>query len=222
VRDVIEEALGLLGVAAPGDGVVAEEEGASIRALNGLLRSLQTQGANLWRITDIVTDVAGGTNEVAFAGVIDIMSARWTDVNAGVAVSYERSLAPWTRAQYDELPTKATTGTPTTWTLIKGRSAVSARLWPIPLLAGRLTVTATRRIQDVTALDQGLDIPGELEDAIVWGLADRLALQWPTAPADRSAIAARAQELSRAALDYDRPQSVYMSPDGAGLNGWGW
>ena len=212
-RDIVTQALTLIGVARPGRVPSAADGILGLTSLNWALKSLQQMGANIWRTQDVTYTVLANTIATTLTpDVIDVISARVVIPNA-----YERTLARWERGEYADLPNKGVVGSPTCFTFVKETNDSMIRLWPVPYVDMTLTAQVARTIEDVTNLSQTIDLPQEWTETVFYMLADRLIDSFGVAessPATAQRIAKRAQALLAASLDADRPGSVYMKPFG--------
>lgn len=201
-REVVEEALTLLSVNGGGQTVDAEDGALGLRRLNWMLKSLQADGVNMWRESERSLFVAAGSIETLITPrVVDIQSAR-------IVTGYERTLARWERGEYDQLPNKTSTGIPSCYFLDQRLDQTYMRLWPVPYQDMTVIYTAARVIEDVTDLDQTLDVPQMWLEAVCYNLAVKL---YPSFGGERiEMVKSEADRLYSLMLNHDRPASVYM------------
>lgn len=125
----------------------------------------------------------------------------------------ETPMQELTRDEYDELPNKSSTGLPTTFYYDRQREAARFYIWPLLSSASGETIEYTyeREIEDMAALADTMDLPGEWWEAAVYGLAARLYDAIPVHPRPNMLIARAEQSLRNAqAFEYDG--SVYFGP----------
>lgn len=201
-RAVVTRALKLLAVTGAGQTVDAEDGADGLEALNWMLKSMQADGVNMWRESERTLVVAAGSIETLITPrVVDVQSAR-------IVTGYERTLARWERGEYDQLPNKTSTGIPSCYFLDQRLDETYMRLWPVPYQDMTVIYTAARVIEDVTDLDQTLDIPQMWLETVCYNLAVNL---YPTFGGERiEAVKSRADQLYALMLNHDRPASIYM------------
>ncbi len=201
-RAIVTRALKLLSVAGAGQTVDAEDGADGLEALNWMLKSMQAEGVNMWREDEVSQVVLAGEIETLITPrVVDIQSAR-------IVTGYQRTLARWERGEYDQIPNKISPGIPSCYFLDQRLNETYLRLWPVPSIDMTVIYTAARVIEDVTDLDQTLDIPQMWLEAVCYNLAVRL---YPSFGGERiDAVRAEAERLYALMLNHDRPASIYM------------
>lgn len=201
-RAIVTRALKLLSVAGAGQTVDAEDGADGLEALNWMLKSMQAEGVNMWREDEVSQVVLAGEIETLITPrVVDIQSAR-------IVTGYQRTLARWERGEYDQIPNKTSPGIPSCYFLDQRLNETHLRLWPVPSMDMTVIYTAARVIEDVTDLDQTLDIPQMWLEAVCYNLAVRL---YPSFGGERiDAVRAEAERLYALMLNHDRPASIYM------------
>jgi hypothetical protein len=122
------------------------------------------------------------------------------------------------REEYFDLPTKTQTGTPLSFYYDSQRDNGTIYLWPTPdasfVASGSLPYTYTRQIQDADTLDDDLDIPQEWTEAVIYGLARRLMIKYPSVdPIVRAEIRDAADKLYAQLTNFDQEDtSVFLQP----------
>ena len=201
-REIAEMALEVLAVRAGGDTLNPEDGATALRHLNWMMKSMQADGVNMWRENEVSQVVLAGAIETLITPrVIDIMSAR-------IVTGYERTLARWERGEYDQIPNKTSPGIPSCYFLNQQRDATYLRLWPVQYEDMVVIYDAARVIEDVTDLDQTLDVPQMWIECICYNLAVRLYASFGGERID--AVKAQADQLYSLMRDHDRPASIYM------------
>ena len=120
------------------------------------------------------------------------------------------------RQEYDRLPNKSATGTPTQYYYDRQKEAGTLYVWPaLATAAGEtLEVTYVRELSDVV-LSAAVDVPSEWWDAVVYNLAMRLCDDFGINVASAApGVAAIASSALAEALAGDREGSIYMVGDG--------
>jgi hypothetical protein len=212
VEEIVTQAYREMGVHSAEEAPTADEMANGVRVLNWMLKGFTARGINLWR-NEIVSLTVTAASTTLDAG-IDTVQEIYRTTTAGQDIP----LFPITRSQYAMLPNKTATGVPVQYYVDRQRDACVVNVWPVPA-SSDLKIYATRRIEDVTAPDQTIDVPQKWTEAVFVALAARLI---PTSglrradPATAQSLEKRAAALEQVLLDDDRPDSIYM---GAGYGG---
>jgi hypothetical protein len=205
-RDIVGEALALIGASAMDETPSASAASQALRQLNWMLKSWQADGCNLWRDQDVTTTWPAAASEALLdINVLDVFSVRWVE-----SATNERELTRWERADYARLPNKAAAGSPTIYSPVRDRDAVLLRLWPVPTAGGTLKYEIARVVEDVTDLDQTVDVPQEWTEAVFTNLAVRLLPLYREPTQSDALLKARADELYARMRDADRPASYFL------------
>lgn len=201
-RQVIQQAFNLLGVAGT---MSAKDFAVGLTSLNFMLKSMQSDGCNLWRDQDAIIDWPANTPSGQLdPNFIDVFDVLWVQ-----DATYERILLRWEKGEYDLTPNKITAGSPTIYCVTRGRDALTMRIWPVPQVETFLKCDVATILQDVTELSQTIDVPQMWLECIYYNLADRLM---PTFGMPNQQISSTADRLYSAMRDYDRPGSIQMGP----------
>lgn len=205
VRSIVTAALRKARVVGFGQTPDADEAEAAMQELNFMLKAWQNRRYNLWTKTaGSLTLTTAAVYTMDPVRPLRILSARLK--RGGVEIPMQRM----TRDEYDELPVKTTTGTPTQFYYDRQREAARLYIWPVLASASGETIEYTydRELEDVTDLDDTLDMPGEWWDAVVYGLAVRI-LETLALPAPQTLLL-RAEMLLETALADDREGSIFF------------
>lgn len=210
-RDIARMAMLLIGGPLE-NGEVTAEDGLTITTiLNYMLKSWQSQGCNLWRLSDETVTFPSDTKSVVLdPRVLDVMEARYVG-----SATYQRSLLRVEWGDYRILPNKDAEGTPTQFTLNKQRDEITMTLWPVNTEETIIAFSGARVIEDVNDLDEEVDVPQEWIETVWTCLAERMIPYWNTdalSPTVAARVTARAQALYTQLLDFDRPGSYFMKP----------
>jgi len=202
-RSIIGDALRKIGVAAMDEEMTADQSAHGLRALNRMLKSWQNKGYSVFaKASQVVTLTTAASYTLNPVRPLEILSCRFRQ--NGV----DRPLLQFTRDEYDSLPLKTSTGTPTTFYYDRQREAALLYVWPVMAVAAgeTLQITYTREFEDM-ALTSPLDVPTEWYDAVVYGLAARLSDDFTVAAPN---VVARSEALLREALAFDREGSIWF------------
>ncbi len=211
VRDIARTSMQLIGGPLTNGEVTARTGDLCVTILNGMIKTWQADGCNLWRLSDETVTFPADTKTVTLdPRVLDVMEARYYG-----GPTYQRSLSRWEWGAYRELPNKDASGTPVCFTLNKQRDYIEMTIWNVPTVDTIILYSGARVIDDVTDLDQEVDVPQEWMECVYYNLADRMldALDLATmSPATAQRITGRAQALYQKMLDFDRTGSTFMLP----------
>lgn len=187
VLDAVTEALREAGITPWGETPSADAADEARRSLRRMLKSWQARESFDWLSTNLshtLTTAAGQT----------LSPVRPVRIHG---VSYKSSgnempMQVMTQAEYDDLPNKASTGIPTSYFYDRQREAAVLYVWPVLAAASgqTLEITYEREMPDCDDLSETLDVPAEAWDAVVYGLAARLAM---TTQQNRPDLAVTAQ-----------------------------
>ncbi len=207
-RQIMTLAMQDLGVRGSGETPSAEEYQDMRPRLNWLLKTLQSQGANLWRTeTGTITIPAGSVSGALDPRVIDVIAARIINNDIEIPLQGDE------QGQYATLPNKSQPGRPTIFWLDMQRDQVNFYVWPVPYQDTEVKLDYARVIEDVTDPNETLDVPQAWAEAVWTNLAVACATMFGAARLDPQAVALvteRASNRLNAMLDMDRPASVFM------------
>lgn len=210
-RDVITQALTLITVLGGGETPSADDAAQGLTQLQWMLKSWQSDGCNLWREEEETIVFPAATETVTLdPRVLDVQEAR-----VEIGPTFQRILARWERGEYITLPNKTAPGSPTIFYFRRKRDTVTMTLWPVPPVETNIFCTTARVIEDVTDLDQNIDVPQEWCETVTYNLAARLLDTFgitETRPVVASKIVAMARELYDKLSGFDRPSSVFLQP----------
>lgn len=210
-RDICRMAILLIGGPLENGEVTAEDGLTMTTMLNFMLKSWQSQGCNLWRLSDEELTIPANTATVVLdPRVLDVMEARYVG-----GVTFQRQLARWEWGDYRALPNKQAAGFPTCFSLNKQRTYIEASFWPVPTEDTVIYYSGARVIQDVNDLDEEVDVPQEWIETVYTCLAERMIPIFNTdalSPGVSQRVTARAAELYQTMLSFDRPGSTFMKP----------
>lgn len=213
--EVIEKAFHRLGKASEGESLSARMASDGMSSLNLLLKDLQAE-IHLWTKTEgtvaMVADQEGYT--LSSTTPLRIEAARLRDAN-----DLDTPLSELSRQEYFDLPNKSESTTPVSFYYDPQRAAGVLYLWPAPdsnaVADYTLYLTYLRRIEDISATTDNLDLPQEWLQGIVWALADDLETEYPV---NDPRLAGKIERKAMIFMDKMRAwdtelTSVYFQPD---------
>jgi hypothetical protein len=147
-------------------------------ASNMLLGRWSSQGVNLWCVDLQTIPLVQGTSTYSVPANTIVMLDSYIVTASGGAVT-NRLILPISRTEYASFPNVSQQGFPTVYWFNRQLSP-TVTLWPVP--DGTQTsfnYYRVRQIQD-SGFDEGqnMEVPYYWLEAFVYGLAQRLALQW--------------------------------------------
>lgn len=211
-RQIVDEALRLLGVLQEGDSPTTARANEALNALNMMLK---TWGASerLWLMTEgTVTLVASQAAYSLGTGVRRVLSVRRR------VGTLDTPMFQLSRQEYFDQPTKSATGTPNSWYFDQQRASRTLYIWQTVDAAtaavASLHYTYTRVIEDVDTLDNEADVPAEWLEVLVYNLATRLGPRYGDInTAEYAQIKATADDLMNLLPTLDQEgASISMSP----------
>lgn len=203
VMDIIEEAYERAGL----DARTAYDIRTARRSLNLLAMEWANRGLNLWTVQKATVALVAGTTDYTLPDdtidVIEmIVSSGGTDYHINrISVS-----------DYANIPNKTMTGRPLQAYVTRTVPATMT-VWPVPDTGYTLTYWRLRRMQDITAGGQTVDLPFRFLPAMIAGLAFQIAMKRPEALQRAPGLAAYYEQQFQLAADEDRDRSsVFFTP----------
>ncbi|MDE2468978.1 MAG: hypothetical protein KGL35_09605 [Bradyrhizobium sp.] len=178
--------------------------------LNLMLKGMMKH-KNLWRHTQgAVSLVASTGSYVLSPNPYRIIMCQYRNTS-----SIDIPMFPLTRTEYYELPMKTSTGLPTNYYFDPQRDTGTLLVWPVPANVTTETIQYTyqRRFEDVSNLEQTIDITQEGLEVVGYSLASRLTMDYGQFGPPIDAVNAKAGQLLQEFLDQDRAEIVRFAPD---------
>jgi len=180
-RDLINNALELIGVLAPGETATADQATSGLRALNRMLESWSTENLMIYsEVTEDLTLVAsqrvytmGSGGDLNTTRPIEILNMTWKDETPNP--DYELPIEIVPQAQYKYEPTKGTTSNIITKAYVNyGYPLVSISFYPVPDEANKVSITSNKPLTTYTSLSTTLSLPEGWLEALEYNLALRV------------------------------------------------
>lgn len=211
VREVVTTALELLGAVAIGDAPPSDLATLAMKHLTWMLKTWQADGVNGWRLLEVTITWPPATQTVTLStDYLDLMDARLR------VSTLDTMLTRLSIEEYSELSNKTVAGTPTCYMVRKTVASLAVSLWPVPAASVTVLADAVRVIEDITALDQNIDVPQEWLETIYICLAARLTTVLRTVvsnPGLTASVLQNAQQLYARLRAFDQEEtSVFLSP----------
>ena len=209
-RDVISYALRKIGVIKADEDPSPIKLSRSLIEMNLMLKSWQKY-EQIWRITEGYVNLLANVSAYSLTPI----PYRIIDVRYRSAAAQDLPLTEMTRQEYHELPDRTSVGMPTMWYFDRQRSTTSLFVWPVLDVPTTDTfrVTYQRRYEDVTNLQQEIDIPQDYLALVGYNLAARLADDFGLMGENISRVVSRAESILTEALDDDREDFLQVMPD---------
>lgn len=171
VANAIEEALQLAGITATNIPADAEMTEVARKALRRMLKSWQTKGNFEWLSTRMSHTITVGPEQT----LTPVRPVRLHSVRVKIS-GVETILTRLSEREYDDLPNKDVTGTPSQYYYDRQREAARLYLYPSlgTVTTETLEITYEREFEDFDATSETLDVTGEAWDAVVYNLASRM------------------------------------------------
>jgi hypothetical protein len=193
--------------------VSADEAANTLIELELMLKQWAQDGPFLYTKRESSQTLVANTANYTLSSSLPIrlIEVRYRDTSSPVS---DIPMVPLTREQYFELPNKTATGTPTTYYFDPVPTGGVLYIWPLLASATTESVRYTyqRRIEDVDALTNNLDIPQEWLGTVGYCLADRLLDDYGVSDKVGDRITARAQEMLQKAKDFEREEFFFFRP----------
>lgn len=211
---LIEDARRLLGIHAEEQPLAAHALATGTRFLTMMLKDWQVDpDLGTWLETEGTLTLVASTPSYVFGAGGSFTAVPFEIVDARINRTTDIPMTRLSRQQYNALPNKTSTGFPTQWFYDRQRDNGTLYVWPSPdAAAGTFKFTYRRRIMDVDAGTDNLDIPPEWEWAVVNNLARMLI---PTS--GRGGTPEATQVLAEAASTLARLRAFDISNDGGSV-----
>jgi len=221
LQSLVNAALRKLAVLSGGSSPETYEVTNATEALNAMLVGLQTQGLPVWKMTQLSFTTVGGQHTYTIGagqGIDSIMPLKvvqaWRSTNgqANIPVNV------YTNYNYNLLPQITSSGTPVNLYYQPLEVYGQVHLWPTPQdTTNLITIRYQAQFSDMVNLTDEIDFPRYWYEAIIYGLASRLAPEYGIALQDRAVIEAQAERFKQDALSYGQEEgSMFFQPDWTG------
>lgn len=183
--EIIADALSNLGACAPGGTPQAKQRAHAFRALNRVVKSIDADGAFLWRTVRRDIPMLVGTASYPMAS--DVIAV---DDPANFRLTGSNSRAPvvgWALEDYRTIADRTTPGNPQNYTVDTALSGLTVIVWPVPSATGTLEVQVSLRGKDFVLGSDTPDFTQKWTACLVLGLSAAIA---PAYAQDGSGFAA--------------------------------
>lgn len=211
VSEIVLAALKKIGVVDKDEPIDSNDQADAIEALDMMLKSWQLRGVRRYTRVDQTVTITDATASYALSPKLhDIQTATWRDDDGT-----DTPLVPITDDQYRLLPDKDAAGRATQFYYDRQKEAGTLYVWPVLATASSETIriSGTREVEDIAASTDVVDCPAEWYEAVVYGLAARMADDFEIGGETAQRVTARAEQLRIEAEGWDREDSVMFMPD---------
>lgn len=219
---VISAALRKLGVLSGGSPPEAYQISDATQAINAMLKSFQTDGMPVWAVKEYtfstvptVSSYNIGTAQTLNTPMpLKVLQANRIEAPGATNIPLEVK----NHYDYNLLPVTATSGEPVSLFYQPFSTYGTIKLWPTPSDATTsITITYQRPFEDMVISTDDFDFPSYWTEAIIYGLASRLAPEYGIPLQDRAALRQEAEFYHNQALSYGTEEgSMFLQPDRAG------
>lgn len=217
-NEIIESALRKLQVLSEEQSANSTQLAKGNLALNAMLKAFHSDGMPIWAIDEYTFTVVDGTAtyNIGIGETLDtpqplkVIQAYRTELN-----SSNVPLNIYTKYNYNLLPLNNNSGVPVNLYYQPLSTTGIIKLWPTPSDdTTTITIVYQRPFEDMTSSTDNLDFPAYWTEAVIYGLAWRLAPEYSVPLPDRQMIASEAKLFKDEALSFGSEEgSLYMQPD---------
>lgn len=222
--EIISSSLRKLGVLELGDTPDANTVTNAAQALNLMIKQWMTEGIKVWTVSEYtlplvasqtVYTIAPSGGDLTADKPLKILQG-WLR-NTTVSPQIDLPLQILSKQEYNLLGSKYSTGTPNSVFLDPLTTSSKAYFYLTPDSTAATTYQAhlvvQKPIQDISAAGSIADFPNEWMQALVWGLADQLAIEYGLPANHRQEIEVKAERYRVKLEDWDiESTATYFQP----------
>ena len=195
-------------------------------ALNIMIKAWQSQGIKLWTIDEITVPLVasqttyvlgpGSTTGLATDKPLKVIQA-WMR-NTSVTPNIDIPTMPLSKQEYNILGSKSTTGMVNSYFYDPRLTSGNLSLFLTPdsntATNYQLHLVVQRPMTDISAAGDYPDFPTEWQQALIWGLADELAIEYGCHVNQRNEISMKAMKYRDELEGWDtETSSTFFTPD---------
>lgn len=221
-QDIISAALRKLGVLSGGASPETYQVTNGMQALNALIKGFYADGMPVWAIQTYTFTVTQGVSQY----LIGPGQTFNTDMPLKVLQSWRNQntnysnvpMNVYTNYNYDLLPLTNSSGTPVNIYYQPFESYGAINLWPKPNdSTTQISIRYQVPFEDVLSGTDNLDFPSYWTEALIYGLAQRLAPEYGIPLQDRQLLTQEAEKYHQTALSFGVEEgSFFFQPDYVG------
>lgn len=212
---LITAALRKLAVLSGGSSPEAYQITNAAEALNAMLKTFQTDGMPLWAMKSYTFTTVVGQSQYAI-GVSQALDTPYPlkVTQAWRNVSSNSSNVPmnvYTDYNFNLLPLATSSGTPVNLYYQPQNEVGNINLWPKPADATTtITIRYQRPFEDMNSATDDLDFPSYWTEAVIYGLALRLAPEYGVPLQDRQLLQKEAEFFHQQALSFGTEEGGFF------------
>lgn len=179
-HDLIIEARKKIGLHESEEPLQADQLTMGKKTLNTMLKAWQVGGVSFSQYTEGTLTLVQANVDYTFGSGGDFATVPFDMVDVRITRGgTDLPMMELSREEYYAIPQKSQQGYPTQWFYDRQRNGGTLYVWPAPdATAGTLKFTYVRKIEDMDANENDLDLPQEWYEAVVYNLADRFAEEY--------------------------------------------
>jgi len=216
--DIIKGALRKIGVVAQGELPTADQTTEAAFALNLMVKAWEADGMPLWALRTTPIPLVSGKTTYTVGPVGDVI----TDKPLKVLQAWNRSTSNidipmrlLTKQEYNILGNKSTSGKPIQLYYEPRLTDGVVSLFPTPaaadVLESTIYIVYQRPYEDFNIATDAPDFPQEWYDAVLYGLAVRLAPEYGVPIDQRQVLGREAADIKAAAMSFGTEEgSMYF------------
>jgi hypothetical protein len=223
-NEIIDAALRKIAAISSGVSATSANRTDALQALNAMLKTFQTKGMPLWAIKEHSFALTATRSYAIGAGQTVATPAPLKVVQAYIKHTTDLTSVPLlinNRNDYNtNQPASTTTGVPVELEyIIPGQTQIGTiRIWPLPdsdtITNKQITLVYQRPFEDMVNTTDNVDFPQFWHEAIIYGLAVRIAPEFGVPIKDRTILKAEAKEFLDDALSFGTEEgSIFVMPD---------
>lgn len=210
-NQIVEAALGKIGVLGQGEVMRAEMLSEGVRALNLVLKEWANDGVTLWKYVEISQNItSGGGADYTLGNEVLAVDQVWylngTTYDPVRVVSHR---------EYLDIPDKASTGSPLLVAIDYALATPVLYVYPTPDANYTLKLYCPTRIKDMDTAGGNADIQKEFLNALVYALAFELTPEYGVPLGERNWVKNIAAEKYAKAKNADQEYADEENTEGA-------
>jgi hypothetical protein len=212
---LIEGALRICGVIAPGETPTTAMYTGASEALNMLVKAWQSDGMPLWAMSEYTITLTNGDNSYTISPkLLKVTQA----LNRNIDTNIDIPMRIVTRDEYNRLGNKTTSGNPIIVWCNPNLDDTTVKVFPTPTAVeaadNTIILTYQKEFSDFDASTDTPEFPKEYFDALKFALASRLSYEYGMDVQDRKQLFEQAMMLKQDALSFGTEEgSVYFGVD---------
>lgn len=218
---IINAALRKLAVLSGGSTPATYEITNATEALNALLKGFYADGMPLWAMSSytFTPTVGVAAYNIGVGQTLNIpMPMKVVQAWRGSSNSSNIPMNVYSNTNYNILPLTYSSGTPVNLYYQPLSTYGTINLWPLPAdNSNTISIRYQRPFEDMNASTDNLDFPAYWTEAVIYGLADRLAPEYGIPLEDRKVLSMQATTFHANALSFgSEDSSFYIQPNNFG------